>query len=443
MQFKQMLGAARTVAVHPGLLRRYSFAAGAVGLILVMALLVVGKDVVGLFAAHSGGGGQTFAAQSGGGQAGEKQGRNGAQSQNQGRAGAGQGGGGNGGALAVDVAQVGTHEFSDSVRALGTAQARESISIVSKVTDTIRAIKFESGDRVKTGQILVEMANIQQTAALNQALAQLDVDNSAYERSKELFDKGFNSKATLDVADAKRKSSQAQVEVLRSTLADRTIRAPFNGVVGLRTASPGMLATPGTQIGTLDDTSVIKLDFDVSESELTKMKKGVPLIAKTSAYPDREFSGQIDEVDSRVNPTTRTVRVRALLPNPTGVLRPGMLMTVDVHAGQSTSLSAPEIAVSEQGDLVSVYRVASNGGGPPRAEQVNITAGRRQDGQVEVLSGLRAGDTIITSGVVQLRTGQVVRINNAGGATGGGGEQGAAGARQRGAGALRGGARRQ
>jgi membrane fusion protein (multidrug efflux system) len=203
-----------------------------------------------------------------------------------------------------------------------------------------------------------------------------------------------------------------------------------------------MLVSPGTAIATLDDTSVIKLDFDIAESQMPKMKKGVPLIAHTAAFPNREFLGKIDQVDSRVNTTTRTVRVRALLPNPTGVLKPGMLMTVEVRSGESESLAVPEVSLSEVGDQVSVYRV-SRGQGAPRLEQVNIGVGRRQDGMVEVLSGLAANDPIVTSGVVQARAGQPVRISEGGQAAGGARNGGQGAGQGAGQGGAEGAARRE
>ncbi len=163
----------------------------------------------------------------------------------------------------------------------------------------IRSIRFDSGDKVKKGQVLVELSNIEQLADLNNARAQLAVDKSAYERYNELFEKGFAPKAKVEEAQAAQNRSKAQVDGMLSRISDRTIRAPFDGVVGLRTASPGMLATPGMQIATLDDTSVIKLDFDVAEAQLAKMKKNVPLVAKAAAFPDVEFTGHVNEVDSR------------------------------------------------------------------------------------------------------------------------------------------------
>jgi membrane fusion protein (multidrug efflux system) len=373
-------------------LRRYGFAAVVAGVLAAMTLLVLAKSVVG--GKPGGGAGAPGASQ---------------QQSLAMRAGPnGRPGAGGGEMPTVEVAPVAPHVFADSIQALGTAQSRESVTIAAKLTDVIRAIRFDSGDHVKNGQVLVELANVEQQADLKEARAQLEVDRRAYLRFKELYDKGFSPKAKLDEAEAAQARSQAQVEALQSHIEDRTIRAPFAGVMGLRTASPGMLASPGTPIGTLDDTSIIKLDFDVPEPQLSKMRPGAALVARTAAYPNVEFDGRIDEVDSRINPNTRTVRVRALLPNPMGRLKPGMLMTVEVRSNPVTSLAAPEIALIEEADAAYLYRIVKKG--PAQvAEKVKVTLGRRKDGLVEVLAGLSEGDLIVVEGVQRVRPGQPVR----------------------------------
>ena len=416
-------------------LRRYSFAAATVALVVAMTGVVLLKDLIGL--AFGGGarqqfaGGQAGGGQPGGGQGGREGGPGGAAGQARGNGAAqrSQGGGdaqgaagrqggpgapggqGGGGLPLVDAATIGNAQFYDSVQALGTAQARESITVTSKISDVIRAIRFESGDKVKKGQVLVELANVEQQADLNNARAQLEVDKSSYDRYNELFQKGFSPKAKVEEAQAALNRSQAQVDGMRSRISDRTIRAPFDGVVGLRTASPGMLATPGAAIATLDDTSMIKLDFDVPEAQLSKMKKNAPLAAKTAAFPDVEFEGRVNEIDSRINPSTRTVRVRALLPNASGRLKPGMLMTVEVRSNPVSALAVPEISLLEEASETFVYTVAKKG---PAAtvERVKITPGRRRNGMIEVLGGLKPGDIIVVNGVSRIRPGQAVRIND-------------------------------
>lgn len=365
-----------------GMFRKYGFAAVVTVALAAMALVIAGKTV---FA----GVGSLVA---------------GAQGQAKG------GPGGPAGAIGVTAISAATHNFTDGVRALGTAQARESIIITPKVADTIRVIRFDSGDRVRAGQVLVEMASVEQLASVAEARAANDAAQEELRRFQELYDRGFASQARLDAVRASADAAQARLNAGGSRAADRTIRAPFAGVVGLRTASPGQYMQPGGQIGTLDDISQIKLDFDVPETQIARLGAGVAIVAHTAAFPDHTFTGAIDHVDTRVDPATRTVRVRALLPNRDEMLRPGMLMTVEVRSNPREALAVPEIAILEEANGSYVYRVnvAENG---QVAERVSISVGQRAGGMAEVLSGLAAGDMVITEGVQSVRPGAPVLIN--------------------------------
>jgi len=375
-----------------GVLKRYGFAAVVAVALAMIALVIVGKTA--LSAVGSG-----------------------ASAANQ----AAKGPSGPGGATPVVAVAAAQHTFTDALQALGTARARESIVLTPKVADTIRAIRFESGDRVRRGQVLVEMSSVEQAADLAQARAANDAAQEELRRYQELFERGFASQARLDTVRAAADAAQARVNAGGSRIADRTIRAPFAGVVGLRTASPGQFMRPGDQIGTLDDISEIKLDFDVPETQIARLASGVQIIALTAAFPDRTFEGVISHVDSRVDPTTRTVRVRAMLPNQDEAIRPGMLMTVRVLANPRDALAIPEIAILDRADGAWVYRVVSSDRGQA-VEQVAIRTGQRSGGVVEVLEGLNAGDLVITEGVQSVRPGQPVRL--------GGGAEGAAEAPQ-------------
>lgn len=368
-----------------GLFKRYGFAAVvAVGLGL-MTLVVLGRTV------WDGVGSAVATASSPGG-------------------GRPAGGGGPGGpAPQVVAAQAAMHTFNDGLRAIGTAQARESIVLTPKVADTIRIIRFESGDRVRRGQVLVEMSSVEQAADLAEARAANEAAQEELRRTQELFDRGFASQARLDTVRASAEASAARLSAGGSRIADRTIRAPFAGVVGLRTASPGQYMRPGEQIGTLDDISEIKLDFDVPETQIARLAQGVEIVARTAAYPDRTFNGTIADIDSRVDPTTRTVRVRAMLPNTDEALRPGMLLTVEVRSNPRQGLAIPEIAILDQADGAFVYRVIAREGGQA-VELVRVTTGQRSDGMAEVLSGLEAGNQVITEGVQSVRPGQPVQV---------------------------------
>jgi len=363
-----------------GFFRRYSFAAVVAGALGLMALVVVGKAVfTGL---------------------------------TEGAANAAPGAGAGGPGTTVVAATAGMHVFTDGLQAIGTAQARESIVLTPKVADTIRSIRFDSGDRVSRGAVLVEMSSVEQAADLAEVRAQNQAAQEDLRRTQELFDRGFASQARLDTVRAAAEAAQARLNAGGSRIADRTIRAPFAGVVGLRTASPGQFVRPGDQIGTLDDISEIKLDFDVSETQIARLRNGIEIVARTAAYPDRTFQGRIANVDSRVDPATRTVRVRAMLPNRDEVLRPGMLMTVEVRSNSREALAIPEIAILDRADGAYVYRIAGDEGAL-QAELVRIQTGARASGVAEVLEGLNPGDRVVTEGVQSVRPGQPVQVATA------------------------------
>ncbi|MEQ1818203.1 MAG: efflux RND transporter periplasmic adaptor subunit [Terricaulis sp.] len=372
-----------------GLFKRFGFAAVVVAGLALMLVVVVGKATTDAVFGGDGAAASAPARASGGG-----------------------GGGRGGGATNVLAVAVEMHTFTDGLQAIGTAQARESIVLTPKVADTIRRLRFESGDQVRAGQVLVEMSSVEQAADMAEARAANQAAQEDLRRAQELFNRGFASQARLDTVQAAADAAEARLNAGGSRIADRTIRAPFAGVVGLRLASPGQYVRPGDQIGTLDDTSQIKLDFTVTETQISRITQGVELAARTTAYPDRTFTGTIASVDSRIDPSTRTVRVRAILPNTDGTLRPGMLMTVDVRSNPREALAIPEIAILDQIDGAYVYRVVSREGGQS-VELARISVGQRAGGMAEVLEGLSAGDQVITEGVQSLRPGQPVQLGQA------------------------------
>lgn len=326
--------------------------------------------------------------------------------------GAGPGGGGAGRDLPrVQVATVAPQPFFEPVSAIGTAQARESIVVAAKVTDVISRLRFDSGDRVVKGQVLVELANVEQQADLAEARASLEVEERELNRIQELSERGFAPRARLEEAQAAHARAAARVNALQSRIADRTIRAPFAGVMGLRTASPGALVRPGDPIATLDDVSEIKLDFDIAEPQFPLVPAGAAIVASTPAYPGEAFEGVVEMIDSRVDPRTRTLRARAILPNRDGRLKPGMLMTVEVRARPRQALGVPDIAVLESQEGPYVFVVAEGERGVT-AERRPVRTGLRAAGVIEVLEGLSAGERIVSIGVQRAQPGQPLQIVN-------------------------------
>jgi membrane fusion protein (multidrug efflux system) len=317
-----------------------------------------------------------------------------------------QGGGGAGGPVIPVVATPARIEqLSLEVEALGTARASESIDVTAKVSNLVTAIRFTEGQQVRKGDVLVELDGAQARADLAVADAALKESASQLQRSRELYATKVLSDQQIEQIESTHAANLARVAAARSRLSDTVIRAPFNGRVGLRRVSVGSLVAPGAVITTLDDTSTIKLDFTVPERVVAAMKPGLTLEARSVAYPDQVFEGKVASVDSRVDPNTRSVIVRALVPNGAGLLKPGMFLNVHLSRGTADVLVVPEEAlVPEQGDVF-VYVVQDG-----KASKRKIQTGQRAVGTVQVTDGLQAGEIVVTEGTQKLRDGASVSV---------------------------------
>lgn len=288
---------------------------------------------------------------------------------------------------------------------LGTATANESVNITSKLSERILEIHFEEGQEVTAGQVLVELDTDEASANLAVARADLSESRSNYERAAELARSQSISRSELKQLQSAMEADEARVEAATARLDDLTIRAPFDGRVGLRRVSAGSLVSPGTVITTLDDLGSVKLDFSLPEALLAQLAPGLPISARSIAYPGREFTGKVLSLDTRVDPVTRSVAIRALLPNPEGLLRPGMLLSVVLTQQSQDSLIIPEQSVVSEQSRQYVF-VVSNG----RAEKRQVTTGRRRPGELEILQGLSAGEVIVVEGTQRLQVGTPVEI---------------------------------
>jgi membrane fusion protein (multidrug efflux system) len=291
--------------------------------------------------------------------------------------------------------------WTDAIEALGTAQANESVTLTAKVTETVDRVNFEDGDFATAGQVLVDLSGRAEVAQLEEEHAAFKEAQKQLDRQSELVKQGTIARSQLDTQVAARDSARARMDAIRARLADRVITAPFDGVLGFRQVSPGTLVTPGTAIATLDDVRTIKLDFPVPESFLSSVRAGLGVTARSAAWPDAEFEGTVQAVDSRVDPVTRAVTVRAAIANPDARLRPGMLLTVRLLKPERRTLAAPEIALVQVGARAFVYRVAAD----DTVEQVEVKVGARRRGEVEILEGVAEGDRIVVDGTGKLRPG--------------------------------------
>jgi len=290
------------------------------------------------------------------------------------------------------------------IEAVGTTQANESVQVTSKASNTVTAIRFNEGEVVARGAILVEMDDAQMRAALAEAEAELARSQSQYDRSLDLQSRQAMSVADLEQVEASLKGDQARVAAAQAHLADTVIRASFAGRTGFRHVSVGSFVSAGTLITTLDDTSVIKLDFTVPETYLFVVRRGLPVTAFATGLPNHEFAGVVSNIDSRVDPVTRSITVRADLPNPDGVLRQGMFMTVTLRGEVAPTLLVPEAALVPERGHAYVFVVRDG-----VVERREVRTGKRRPGDVEIVSGIAEHERVIVDGTQNVRDGTVVQ----------------------------------
>lgn len=290
--------------------------------------------------------------------------------------------------------------FAQDIEAIGTARANEAVDVTAKVSNRVTAIAFREGQSVKAGDVLVEFDSEQVRAHLAEAEAALRDSRSQFNRSRELFATKALSAAQLDQLQATLSMNEARVAGARSQLNDTIIRAPFAGRVGLRNVSVGSFVSPGTIITTLDDSSIIKLDFSVPELFLAQIREGLEISSRTTAYAGETFKGRVSSIDNRLDPVSRAVLVRARIDNRDGRLKPGMFMTVSLMRAAAPALLIPEQALVPEGNEKYVFAVRDG-----KAVRTQVQTGRRRPGEVEVIDGLVDGDVVIVEGTQKVRDG--------------------------------------
>ncbi|NBB52198.1 efflux RND transporter periplasmic adaptor subunit [Rhizobium sp. CRIBSB] len=336
-------------------------------------------------------------------------------------------GGGRG--QAVAAATVSSRAFSDQIRVLGVARGKRSVTITAPTTELITRVLFSDGQSVATGQPLVELQSREEDAGVIEARARVAQAQREYDRYKALADRGIAPRVTAEDAETALESAKAGLDAAQARRGDRMIRAPFSGVLGLSTVTPGTLINPGAVITTLDDISTIRVDFPVPERYLGQLRPGTPITLEADAWGGETFSGRIALIDTRINEQTRAATVRAEIANPGGRIRPGMMMRVSVQQGQRQGFAAPEAAVQYEGDGAFVYRIVSGERGQ-MAQRVEVETGVVEGGFVEIVSGLAAGDQIVASGLNRIQPNSPVTV-------GGGRARPAGGAQSRAPGAAK------
>lgn len=316
-----------------------------------------------------------------------------------------------GGPASVFTEPVIEREFSRDIEALGTLEPIEQVDLSLNASDRITALYFDDGERVREGKTLLSLAQREQLALVESAEADVEEAARQLERVSRLAVAEAVSKSELDSAQRDLDSTQANLRALQSRQKDRVLVAPFDGVLGFRRVSVGSFVRPGDVIATLIDDSEMNLDFDVPSIFTRSIQPGTAIIAETDDLPGEMFIGEIETLDNRIDPITRSIRARASIPNPDRLLRSGMFMRVTVTADPRISLAIPESAVQPVGPRTFVWR-ATPEDGTLKARRIEVQLGQRTEGFIEVKSGLNRGDQVITEGIIRVRDGSELNVQD-------------------------------
>lgn len=321
-------------------------------------------------------------------------------------AGAGPATGGSG--MPVEAEVLAAQRLAHEIVAVGSLRSDESVTVSSEITGRLASIHFAEGQPVSAGDLLFKLDDSVHAAELEQAKASLKLSQSDHDRAQELFARRLISVRERDAAAAKLDVDRAAVALAEARIAKTRIRAPFAGVTGLRRVSPGDYVNPGQALGSLEALSVLKADFRLSEAALSVVRVGQTLNLQVDSYPGESFPGKVYAIDPKLSEDTRSVGVRARVPNPDRRLRPGLFATVRlVIAENPAALMVPEQAIVPQGDSLFVYVIEDG-----KAARRPVQVGQRRGGRAEIVSGLSAGDTVITAGVQKIGPGAPVMAIN-------------------------------
>jgi membrane fusion protein (multidrug efflux system) len=318
--------------------------------------------------------------------------------------------------ISVNAAEAVERPWQSRLPAIGTLKAFQGIDLTVEVAGTARDVLFQSGEKVRLDQPLIQMDSDVEQASLGTAQAELGLAQVEYQRGRNLVTRQAISRSEFDRLSAELQKASASVAQLQATLAKKRILAPFAGTIGIRQVDVGDYLASGTTIATLQDLSTLFVDFFLPEQNVPQLAIGQRVRIQVAAYPDQVFEGQIDAINPKVEVTTRNLLVRARLANPDEKLLPGMFANLQVLlAGETPQVLVPETAITYTlyGNSVYVIEEQAAEGDQPAQLQVQrrfVETGERRAGQVVILKGLQAGERVVSAGQLKLDSGAHVTI---------------------------------
>ncbi len=318
--------------------------------------------------------------------------------------------------VATAVAQEST--WQPTIEALGSFTADQQASLSAEVGGLVTAIHFDSGQKARSGQPLVELNPAPLKAQLAQLQAQAALAEITLKRDQAQLKIQAISQATVDADSASLKGIQAQVQAQKALIEQKTISAPFSGQLGIRQVNLGQYLAPGAAIVTLQKLDPMAIDFSVPQSQIDLIRVGMKATVESSAVPGKTFAATVTAIEPQLDTATRNLKVRARVPNPQGELLPGAFGTVRITQGQAHQyVTLPNAAVAYNPYGATLYIVKAEGkgaDGKPKqvVEQRFVTTGLTRGDQVAILQGVKPGETVVTAGQLKLRNGSPIVINN-------------------------------
>ncbi|WNK00599.1 efflux RND transporter periplasmic adaptor subunit [Thalassospiraceae bacterium LMO-JJ14] len=306
----------------------------------------------------------------------------------------------------VIVEAVGETRDSVLIEAIGTARARLSVTMFPAAAGEIVEFPVESGQEVKKNAVIMRLDARDAGLQVRVADTRVKEAENTLQRARRLRDNNVRSKANVEDADVILERAKLELGQAREALADRTMRAPFDGIVGIPKVEIGDRVTTGSEIITIDDRSTLLVEFEIAERNLSRLSLGMPVTARTPSFRDRDIEGHINKIDSRVDPVSRTVRVRAEFANTDDSLRPGMSFFVNLDLPGEMLTSVPELALQWQNGESFIWRISDG-----KAERVPVVSKRRLNNKVLVEGDVKPGDVVVVEGVQRLRNGREVEIS--------------------------------
>ena len=308
-------------------------------------------------------------------------------------------------------------QWPAQINAVGSVEAVQGVTVSADLPGTVAKIDFESGKYVNKGDVLVELDTRQERAQLAAMEAQRDLARVNYSRAEQLAKEGVISRSDYDKSSAEQRQFEANVAELRATIERKTIRAPFSGILGIRKVNLGQYLAAGAPIVPLQSFDPIYVNFGVPQQEAAQVSNGRQLRVTSNEVAGQMFNGRVTAIDSVVDENTRNIQVQATLPNPRHKLHPGMFVQVDLNLGSAQSvIEVPGSAINYAPYGDSVYVVTDlqdkQGHTYRGVRQQFVKVGASRGDQVAIMSGLKPGDEVVTSGVFKLRNGAAVQINN-------------------------------